>query len=101
MTRTARRTKLRSLRSRSRPTGELLRCIRGEATRRGDADSDSRLRARYDMLCFEGIALMLNIFAGKASIPNYRVVAPSNGEIHQITVHQSVFFKRRKKRLRR
>ncbi|KAF8543977.1 hypothetical protein BDD12DRAFT_725165 [Trichophaea hybrida] len=43
---------------------------------------------RYDMLCFEGIAMMLNIFAGKTSIPNYRVVAPPDGEIHQITVHE-------------
>ncbi|CCX32535.1 hypothetical protein FPQ18DRAFT_376621 [Pyronema domesticum] len=43
---------------------------------------------RYDMLCFEGIALMLNIFAGKATIPNYRVVAPANGEIQQITVSE-------------
>ena len=45
---------------------------------------------RYDMLCHEGISLMLNIFRGKASIPNYRVVAPANGEAHQITVHQEV-----------
>lgn len=33
---------------------------------------------------------MLNIFAGKATIPNYRVVAPANGEIQQITVSEEV-----------
>lgn len=43
---------------------------------------------RYDMLCHEGISLMLNIFRGKASIPNYRVVAPANSEVHQITIHK-------------
>jgi len=42
------------------------------------------------MLCFEGIALMLNIFLGRASVPNYRVVAPPDGEIHQITVAEEV-----------
>ncbi|KAI5804341.1 hypothetical protein EDC01DRAFT_611135 [Geopyxis carbonaria] len=43
---------------------------------------------RYDMLCHEGIALMLNIFRGKTSLPNYRVVAPPSGEVHQITVNE-------------
>ncbi|CUS12834.1 unnamed protein product, partial [Tuber aestivum] len=43
---------------------------------------------RYDMLCHEGISLMLNIFRGRASIPNYRVVAPANSEVHQITIHK-------------
>jgi len=42
------------------------------------------------MLCFEGIALMLNIFLGRASAPNYRVVAPPDGEVHQITVAAEV-----------
>lgn len=41
---------------------------------------------RYDMLCFEGIALMLQIFLGKAPLPNYRLVEPSNGQIHTLTV---------------
>ncbi|KAI9837967.1 MAG: hypothetical protein M1819_006121 [Sarea resinae] len=43
---------------------------------------------RYDMLCFEGIALMLNIFRGKTPSPNYRLVAPPNGELQTITVHE-------------
>jgi phenylalanyl-tRNA synthetase beta chain len=47
------------------------------------------------MLCFEGIALMLNIFLGRASIPNYRVVAPPNGQVHQIIVHEDVIARHR------
>lgn len=42
---------------------------------------------RYDMLCFEGIALMLNIFRGKTPLPNYRLVAPKSGKLETITVH--------------
>ncbi|KAI0106117.1 phenylalanyl-tRNA synthetase beta chain [Hypoxylon sp. NC0597] len=41
---------------------------------------------RYDMLCFEGIALMLNIFRGKQPIPNFRLVQPASGDLHTITV---------------
>ncbi|KAF8458392.1 hypothetical protein BGX38DRAFT_1153599 [Terfezia claveryi] len=41
---------------------------------------------RYDMLCHEGISLMLNIFRDKAVVPNFRVVAPLEGEIHEIRV---------------
>ncbi|QSZ30871.1 hypothetical protein DSL72_000429 [Monilinia vaccinii-corymbosi] len=43
---------------------------------------------RYDMLCFEGIALMLNIFRGKAPFPNYRLVKPESGNLETLTVHQ-------------
>jgi phenylalanyl-tRNA synthetase beta chain len=39
------------------------------------------------MLCFEGIALMLNIFREKTSLPNYRLVAPKSGKLESITVH--------------
>ena len=42
---------------------------------------------RYDMLCFEGIALMLNIFRGKAPFPNYQLVTPKGGKLETITVH--------------
>ncbi|CAG8956802.1 hypothetical protein HYFRA_00011191 [Hymenoscyphus fraxineus] len=42
---------------------------------------------RYDMLCFEGIALMLNIFREKTPMPNYRLVSPKSGELETITVH--------------
>lgn len=39
---------------------------------------------RYDMLCFEGIQLMLNIFLGRTKAPQYSLRAPS--EITTITV---------------
>ncbi|TAQ87850.1 hypothetical protein B7494_g3818 [Chlorociboria aeruginascens] len=42
---------------------------------------------RYDMLCFEGIALMLNIFQEKAPIPNFKLVLPKSGKQETITVH--------------
>lgn len=41
---------------------------------------------RYDMLCFEGIALMLQIFLGKKPFPNYRLVEPQSGKLETITV---------------
>lgn len=40
------------------------------------------------MLCFEGIALMLNIFNGKTSFPNFKLVTPSSGKLETITVHK-------------
>lgn len=43
---------------------------------------------RYDMLCFEGIALMLNIFREKTPFPNYRLVTPESGNLETLTVHQ-------------
>ncbi|KAF9871674.1 phenylalanyl-tRNA synthetase [Colletotrichum karsti] len=43
---------------------------------------------RYDMLCFEGIALMLNIFREKVPAPNYKVVEPKDAEAQVITVAQ-------------
>lgn len=46
--------------------------------------------SRYDMLCHEGISLMLNIFREKTTMPNFRVVAPQSGELHQITVNPEV-----------
>lgn len=42
------------------------------------------------MLCFEGIALMLNIFLGRKSLPNYRLVEPANGELQKIIVKEDV-----------
>ncbi|KAM3077302.1 phenylalanine--tRNA ligase subunit beta [Clarireedia jacksonii] len=40
------------------------------------------------MLCFEGIALMLNIFREKTPFPNYRLVEPASGMREKLTVHQ-------------
>jgi phenylalanyl-tRNA synthetase beta chain len=41
---------------------------------------------RYDMLCLEGIQLMLNIFNRKLTAPQYVLKAPPNGELQTITV---------------
>ena len=41
---------------------------------------------RYDMLCFEGIQLMLNIFNRKITAPQYVLKAPPNGKLQTITV---------------
>ena len=46
------------------------------------------------MLCFEGIAMMLNVFLGRVSLPNYRLVEPPSGKLETITVHKSVRFTR-------
>lgn len=35
---------------------------------------------RYDLLCFEGIALMLNIFRGTVPPPDYRLIEPAKME---------------------
>ncbi|CAD6442866.1 5ac30cf7-f492-4381-a0fc-5ad0f0ae2ef9 [Sclerotinia trifoliorum] len=43
---------------------------------------------RYDMLCFEGIALMLNVFREKTPFPNYRLVKPESGNLETLIVHQ-------------
>lgn len=42
------------------------------------------------MLCFEGISLMLNIFREKATLPNYRLAVPPDGELQSITVKEEV-----------
>ncbi|KAL1961329.1 hypothetical protein VTO42DRAFT_57 [Malbranchea cinnamomea] len=41
---------------------------------------------RYDLLCFEGISLMLNIFRGHVPAPNYRLVKPPSGELETLVV---------------
>lgn len=41
---------------------------------------------RYDMLCFEGIQLMLNIFRSKTPIPNFRLVEPKDGNLQTLTI---------------
>ncbi|RYP77708.1 hypothetical protein DL770_007054 [Monosporascus sp. CRB-9-2] len=44
---------------------------------------------RYDMLCFEGISLMLNIFREKQPTPEFKLVEPANGELQTIIVSES------------
>jgi phenylalanyl-tRNA synthetase beta chain len=41
---------------------------------------------RYDMLCYEGIQLMLNIFNRRVTAPQYVLKAPPNGQLQTITV---------------
>ena len=41
---------------------------------------------RYDMLCFEGIQLMLNIFNRKIKSPPYALKPPASGQLETITV---------------
>lgn len=41
---------------------------------------------RYDMLCFEGIQLMLNIFRSKTPVPNFRLVEPKDGNLQTLTI---------------
>ncbi|RAO64336.1 uncharacterized protein BHQ10_000348 [Talaromyces amestolkiae] len=43
---------------------------------------------RYDLLCFEGIALMLNVFLGRKPFPNYRLVQPTSGQLEKIIVKE-------------
>jgi len=43
---------------------------------------------RYDMLCFEGIAMNLNVFLGNSPLPNFRLKAPVDGELQTVTVHE-------------
>lgn len=45
---------------------------------------------RYDMLCFEGIALNLNVFLGRLEMPKYRLAAPPTGELLTATIHEEV-----------
>lgn len=42
---------------------------------------------RYDMLCFEGIAMNLNVFLGRQQVPKWQLKAPPNGDLQKVTVH--------------
>lgn len=41
---------------------------------------------RYDMLCFEGIAMNLNVFLGRQQAPQYKLKAPADGKLLEVTV---------------
>lgn len=45
---------------------------------------------RYDLLCFEGIQLMLNIFLGRKPLPKYKLVEPASGQLETIYVKEDV-----------
>lgn len=42
---------------------------------------------RYDMLCFEGIAMNLNVFLGREKMPKFQLAAPADGKLLDVTVH--------------
>ncbi|CAN8096625.1 unnamed protein product [Discula destructiva] len=44
---------------------------------------------RYDMLCFEGIQLMLNIFRLKTPVPKWRLVEPASGKRETLTITEN------------
>ncbi|CAN9234540.1 unnamed protein product [Alternaria alternata] len=41
---------------------------------------------RYDMLCFEGIAMNLKVFLGKQKLPKWTVTAPKGGELEVLEI---------------
>ncbi|KAF1971997.1 phenylalanyl-tRNA synthetase beta chain [Bimuria novae-zelandiae CBS 107.79] len=43
---------------------------------------------RYDMLCFEGIALNLRVFLEKQQLPKWTLTPPKSGELETITVKE-------------
>jgi hypothetical protein len=45
---------------------------------------------RYDMLCIEGIALNLNVFLNRMTLPNFRLKAPPGGELQTMYVEEAV-----------
>lgn len=45
---------------------------------------------RYDMLCFEGIALNLRIFLEKQQLPQWSLTPPKSGEPETLTIKEEV-----------
>jgi phenylalanyl-tRNA synthetase beta chain len=45
---------------------------------------------RYDMLCFEGIALNLNVFLKRMEMPKYKLVPPRDGKMLTATIDHEV-----------
>ncbi|OAK99553.1 phenylalanyl-tRNA synthetase beta chain [Phaeosphaeriaceae sp. SRC1lsM3a] len=43
---------------------------------------------RYDMLCFEGIALNLKVFLEQQKLPKWSLTAPKNGELQVLDIKQ-------------
>ncbi|KAJ4332288.1 phenylalanine--tRNA ligase subunit beta [Ascochyta clinopodiicola] len=41
---------------------------------------------RYDMLCFEGIALNLKVFLGKEKLPKWHVTPPKDGQLQELHI---------------
>ena len=47
---------------------------------------------RYDMLCFEGIALNLRVFLEKQKLPSWKLTPPAGGELETLTIKEEVDF---------
>ena len=45
---------------------------------------------RYDMLCFEGIALNLKVFLGKEKLPKWQVTPPKDGQLQELHIKPEV-----------
>ncbi|KAF2200737.1 phenylalanyl-tRNA synthetase beta chain [Delitschia confertaspora ATCC 74209] len=43
---------------------------------------------RYDMLCFEGIAMNLRVFLEKQKLPKWTLSAPAGGELQTLTIKE-------------
>jgi phenylalanyl-tRNA synthetase beta chain len=45
---------------------------------------------RYDMLCFEGIAMNLKVFLEQQKLPKWNVTAPKGGELQVLDIKPEV-----------
>lgn len=45
---------------------------------------------RYDMLCYEGIAMNLRVFLQKEKLPKWSLTAPASGELETLTIKEEV-----------
>jgi phenylalanyl-tRNA synthetase beta chain len=45
---------------------------------------------RYDMLCFEGIAMNLRVFLQKEKLPKWTLSPPSSGKLETLTIKEEV-----------
>jgi phenylalanyl-tRNA synthetase beta chain len=46
---------------------------------------------RYDMLCFEGIAMNLRVFLQKEKLPKWSLTSPASGELETLTIKEEVW----------
>lgn len=44
---------------------------------------------RYDLLCFEGIAMNLNVFTKRIRLPNFVLKPPSGGQLEALTIKEN------------
>ncbi|KAI9715633.1 MAG: phenylalanine--tRNA ligase subunit beta [Chrysothrix sp. TS-e1954] len=51
-----------------------------------ELDEDIHIDQLYDLLCFEGIALNLQVFLQRRELPDFKLVAPPNGALETVVV---------------